>query len=469
MNIAGLLFMIVAHYLTGKGLLKLFKIELRPVPAFCLSIMAGVPLLSFVPCFIQLLTIPITALSVLIGVVVLTSLFSIPLLIKFKRPTFSKITFPKIYEWPFLIVCLFLMGFSIWRCFYYPPYSRDALSGPELIAEYAVREQTMINSVFNIDLSTSNNYFKSPYLTGLQIIYKLLVCPFGQVWLSLLFIGFTGWLYVMLHERLHPILASGLLLLFFGMPEPFSYTFMILYDYSNMIFFFLGFYFLAQYLEHNQLNHFTFSALLFGLATYIRTETLILVAMLVPLLIVYAYRNRTPLKTAIYRIGLFVIVPAAFYLLCIDVFVRLFIPLPFDLATQINPNLSDVSFILQRLQGMNRDLLFSDHGIALFGYFIVTFCGLLITDIIWPRLFNRASLIALYGIAVVYFGLAFIGYLLPLADLENTTKRGLFKLLPIILLYMSNSGMLIYISGRISGWEYSNPLLKKQDSSRGVK
>ena len=57
------------------------------------------------------------------------------------------------------------------------PTSRDALSGPEAIAEFAVREHSMINSFFNIDLSTTNNQFKSPFLISLQMICKMAGFP----------------------------------------------------------------------------------------------------------------------------------------------------------------------------------------------------------------------------------------------------------------------------------------------------
>ena len=90
--------------------------------------------------------------------------------------------------------------------------------------------------------------------------------------------------------------------------------------------------------------------------------------------------------------------------------------------------------------------------LRLFGSFFYFFLVVLIADIIWPRRFNRESLISLYGIAVVYVGLAFLGYLFPLVDIHNTTKRGFFKLLPIILLYLGNSGLLLCLSGKISKW-----------------
>ncbi len=453
MNFAGLLYLLIVHYLCGSGVLRLFKLQLNPVPAFCFSLMLGVPLLSFVPCILQLLHIPITRQSVFIAIDVFTAIFGLPLLINFKCPRFPEIVFPKFYEWPILIVCLFLLLVSVWRCFYLPPYSRDMLSGPELLAEYAVREKTMISSVFTVDLSTSNNYFKSPFITCLQIIYKLVVFPFGQLWLSILSVSFTLWLFTVLRDRLHPVLAGLLLLLFLIIPELYAYTYMVLYDYSNMVFFFCGYYFLTRYVESNRFNDFAFSIFLFGLATYIRTETLVLITIIMPLLVFYYYRKRLPFQKAIYNLGIFFIIPAAFWFLNIHIFIRQFIPIHFDVSQSLNPNLGNISVFFQRLQEISTRLIFSQTGILDYGWYFFLFCAILLMDIIWQRRFNRESLIALYGIAVVYFGLGFIGYLLPLADLENTTKRGLFKALPLMLIYLSNSGFLLRFSDLICKWE----------------
>jgi hypothetical protein len=52
----------------------------------------------------------------------------------------------------------------------------------------------------------------------------------------------------------------------------------------------------------------------------------------------------------------------------------------------------------------------------------------------------------------VYLGLPFLGYLLPLLDLSNSTKRGLFKLFPLMLLYMGSCGLLTDLSRRIDKW-----------------
>src|SRR5262249_46834424 len=157
------------------------------------------------------------------------------------------------------------------------PTSRDVLSGPEAIADIAVREHTLINSFFNIDLWSTNNQFKSPFLISLQLIYKMAGFPFCQTWLSIVFVCITLFIYQALRERLHPLLAGMLLLLFILTPETYAYTFLLLYDYSNMVFFFLSLYFLLTWTcnggQTASRNQFYFAGLLMGIATYIRSET----------------------------------------------------------------------------------------------------------------------------------------------------------------------------------------------------
>lgn len=454
MNIFGLIFLLIAHYFSGRGLLKLFRIGLTPVCELCISMMTGIALLSFVPCILQLLHIPVTEKSVVIAVVIFAGVFSVPILIKFRKPQFKMPRMPASYEWSYIGILALLVAASVWRCFFFPPTPRDLLTGPELIAEYTVREGTMINSVFSIDLSTTNNIFKSPYITGLQIIYKFLVMEFGQTWLSVLFVSFTVWLYTLTRNRLHPLLAGILMLFFMGISELYGYTYMALYDYSNMIFFFAGFYFLARYMDNKKINEFFFSTVLFGFATYIRTETLVLVVMTLPLLFAHLLRSQTKAKSVLLNSCIFILVPALFFYLCIYVFIKNFVPIPFDSAGQLNQHLGDVSVFFQRFVAFNDILLFSKESIMAYGYFIVLFIIVLIADVFWIRKFNRESRIALYGILVVYLGLPLLGYLFPVMDLVNTTKRGLFKMFPLMLLYLCNSGVMLRLSAYLKQAEH---------------
>jgi hypothetical protein len=362
---------------------------------------------------------------------------------------------PELYEWPFLIVCLALILISVWRCFYYPPDARDMLSGPELLAEFAVREKTMISSVFTIELRSTNNYFKSPFITSLQIIYKLLVSPFGQLWLSVLFLSFMAWIYSLLHERVHPALAAFLLMVFFISPDLYAYTYLILYDYSNMVFFFCGTYFLIQYLNSDRRGDLIFSALLFGFATYIRNETLVLAVMMLPVLLYHLYKKNHSFKSTIAEIGIFLGVPIVLYAVCMYVFVRNFVPIPFDVSNEVHFDLGNIGLFFTRLKDMTMILVFSKIGVEIYGYFIFLFCGLVLTDVVVFRKFNREALIMLYAVGVVFIGLALLGYLIPLVDLMNTTKRGLFKVLPLMLLYMANSPTVLRLSEVIKKWEYT--------------
>src|ERR1700740_1075433 len=117
MSLTGLIFLLAAHYFTGKGLLKLFKIETGRTETICLSFITGVPILSFGPCLLQLLHTPIVFTSTLIITAIIAAPFSIPLLVKLKKPALPKITIPQPYEWASLAICFLLVLFSIWRCF----------------------------------------------------------------------------------------------------------------------------------------------------------------------------------------------------------------------------------------------------------------------------------------------------------------------------------------------------------------
>jgi cbb3-type cytochrome oxidase subunit 3 len=454
MNFTGLIFLLIAHYITGKGVLKLFKIETGQTEQFCLALITGIPLVSFGPCVLQILKIPITGTSAATITAIIGAICSIPLFINFKKPVLPKLKLPKLYELPALSVCILLILFSIWRCFYFPPYSRDVLSGPELIAEYTVSEHTMINSVFNVDLSTSNNYYKSPYITCLQIIYKLLVTPFGQTWLSILFVAFIIWLYGILKSRIHPILAGVILLLFLCIQEMFAYSFLILYDYSNAVFFFAGFYFLSKFMKSGRENEFIFSAFMFGLATYIRTETLVLIAFILPMLFVHFFRKKESITNNLKQLGVFFVLPFAFYFICMHIFVALFVPIPFNFHEQINPDLGNIGLLTERISGITGGLVFSDISVGLWGYFIYIFLGIFAIDLVWKRKFNLEARLALFGIVLVYFGIAFLGYLIPHVDLYNTSKRSMFKLFPLMLLYLANSDLLLTISGFLNRLEY---------------
>jgi hypothetical protein len=316
----------------------------------------------------------------------------------------------------------------------------------------------MINSFFGIDLSTTNNQFKSPFLISLQVICKMAGFPFGQIWLSAVFVSFMVFLYHTLKEKLHPIIAGLLLLLFLMTPEMYAYTFMILYDYSNMIFFFLSLWFLFGYFRNKTSSWFYFSGLLMGIATYIRSETLVLAILFLPPILLVQIRERRTVKKLVLATLAFLLPSLLGYYLPGPLYIGHYLPVHYNVGDQLNHNLSDWGPLFQRYSDILTHLIASSFGIHLWGYFFIVAAVLLVVEVFVPGRYNRDARNWLYAVLVLYVGIGALGFALPLIDLNDTTKRELFKMLPLVLLYLANNAALIRLSRWISRWE-GNPFV----------
>jgi len=456
MTFLAILTLLVAHFFAGSGLLYLFRISLKPVMHATLSIICGIVILSLVPVFLELAFIPLTPTSISAGIAALCILLNITKILNLKAVLSGmKLRLPSIkaYEIPYFVVFAIVFFSSLWRSFYLPSNARDMLSGPEVLAEYAVKEHTLINSVLSVNLESTNNHLKPPFILGLQVIYKSFGIDFGGVWVGFMSVCFCIFLYQALREKLHAVIAGLLLLLFLALPEVYAYSYMMLFDYSNMVLFFLGAFFMFRYFKSGRQTEIYFAALLFGFSTLIRLETLVLVAMMVPLLWLHAWQKKIALpKVALHSFALMAF-SVFFYVLWMNVFLKFYMPGLITVESQVNSNLADLSPLFKRFSDMNSELLFGRLEEPLWAHFIKVFLVLMVLDLIISRKMSRESLNWLYALAVVYFGLPLLGYLLPLMDLSNTTKRGLFKMMPLALMLLANTGILHKISERMNRWE----------------
>jgi hypothetical protein len=91
--------------------------------------------------------------------------------------------------------------------------------------------------------------------------------------------------------------------------------------------------------------------------------------------------------------------------------------------------------------------------IQLWGYILYIFFFLFLAELIFLRRFGKEARNWLYAIAALYLGLGILGWILPMMNLLETTKRSLFKLFPVIVLYMANNGWLTRLSSRVDRWE----------------
>ncbi|WP_162915904.1 hypothetical protein [Paraflavitalea soli] len=408
------------------------------------------------PFLLQLLYIPLTCINIFIALVAACLLLNIKYktglaqLVRLVRESRFQI---RLYEIPFLLVIVLVAAVSVWRCFYYPPTPRDLTSGAEVIAEYAVKEKTMINSVFTVNLESTNNQFKPPFIASLQIIYKYAGFAFGQVWLSTIFICFLVFLYHVLCLRIHRVLVGLLMVILLAIPEMYAYTFMALFDYSNAVFFFLGTFFLFEYFKHRTRNYVAMAGMLMGFATYIRSETVILIGFMTLSLAWYYLKNKKSFTRFLIDGTWFLLPAVLFYLLSITLYCNYYLPAKYDIGELVNRNLFDLAPLWERITTMNKELIFSAQGITLYGYSFFIFLLVLLGDLIYSFRLNPESRNWLFAVFVIYLGMPMLGYLLPLLDISNSTKRGLFKIFPLLILYMGTSTLLIRLSEKIKRWE----------------
>jgi hypothetical protein len=469
MPLIAFLLLLLCHLITGYGILCLFRLRLKAAYTITLSLLLGLSVASFLPFLLQLFYIEITPVSVFGSLALAAIGVNLPVFGRIRKEGFASFrqTLPRIsfevrsYEIPYWVIISFFIFVSVWRGYYLPPTSRDALSGPEAIADVALREHTLINSFFGVDLWSTNNQFKSPFLISLQLIYKMAGFPFGQIWLSIVFISITVFIYHALRERLHPLLGGLLLLLFIMTPEMYAYTFMILYDYSNMIFFFLSLYFLFAWIRDGAQPggrpgagmQFQFAGLLMGIATYIRSETLALTLLFLPLILLTQRRQKMPVKRILISDGLFFLPSLVGYYLPSQLYIKYYLPVHYDIGGLVNDHLSSLQPLFQRYGDIVTRLMTGEFAIHLWGYFFYLAAALFLAEAIFLRRFNREARNWLYAIVVLYLGLGALGWLLPMMNLNETTKRAMFKMLPLVLFYLANNELLIRFSQAISRWE----------------
>jgi hypothetical protein len=454
MSFTGLLFLILTQFAIGRGILQLFGIRQKLIMNIAMSSLLGIGVVSLLPMLLEMFHQPINKTNIIISICVAVVLANAFVLHRYNYGIFRfksfKLPSIPIYELLFIILFALLLTPSVWRCYFYPSIARDALSGPEVLAEYALKEHKIANSVFDVNLMVSTpNLLKPPFLTDLQIIYKLLVHPFGQVWLSIIALCFTTWLYCLVRQRLHPLMTGIVMMLFITIPELYAYTYIILWDYSNMAFFFGGFYFLYQYIQTKEYNIFLFSALLFGFATWVRLDSLIFTGFAGAVLFFHLLRDKTPIFKTLYTCAILLIVPLAFYFTWVNIFVKHYLPVGISLGSELNP--APVSLYFKWLKDITA-LAFGPDSVSLYGLFINMFLLFLAIDVVFFRKFSKEAIYMLIGIVIIYFGMPLMAYFTLWFNI-TTAKRGIFKMFPMIILYLSNSAFFQYLSRRIINFE----------------
>jgi hypothetical protein len=174
---------------------------------------------------------------------------------------------------------------------------------------------------------------------------------------------------------------------------------------------------------------------------------------MVPAIVWYHIKHKKGFVIGLISSAFFVVPAVVSYIVSVSIYINRYLPVKYNIQGQVNKNLEDLSPFFNRFSEINSQLIFSERGVGYYGYFIYFFILLLVLEIALKRKLNTTTRNWLYAVLIIYLGFPLLGYLLPLLDLNNSTKRGLFKIFPLMLLYLGNNTLLVSLSQRITKWE----------------
>ena len=453
-------FVILAQFLIGFGVVTYLRAVSNGFSLLGLSMLMGLGISSVLPFILEFTHLPIAQTPLFIGLGILASLLLVRLRgqLAYLREVFAWNQLAlRLCELPFLAFWAYLLFISGWKCVWFPTIPFDTIVGPDLVATFAVREHTLVSSVFTAHLPSvsvfSNQPFYAPFTAMQQIIYLLAahgvgLFAFGKVWLTILVIAFGLFLFGELRKRIHPLLAGLLITILACSPELFAYTLLLQTDWANAAFFASGVLLLQRYLESDQRGTLIASTLFFALACWTRTETIFFVP-IGSLLVFVKSLPSSPTKASIRAAVLWLacLLPVLFWNYG---FLRGYVPLPPDTTLGAVHNVTDgyLQHLLQIYKNMNDQVVFdADY----WSYAVPIFLALTVLNLIIFR--DKRGFSVLIWILGVYVLFGFIIQHVDGANVPYTFRRGFFKILILMYLYLGSSSLFLRASNWLYRWE----------------
>ncbi|MBD2755179.1 glycosyltransferase family 39 protein [Spirosoma validum] len=453
-------FVILAQFLIGFGFVTRLRAASNGFSLLGLSMLAGLGISSGLPFVLEFIHASIAIAPMMIG---LGTLAGLSLLLLRGRLAYLREIFAwqrlslRLCELPFLGFWAYLLFISAWKTAWYPNLPFDTIVGPDLVATFAVREHTLVSSVFTEHLPSvsifSNQPFYAPFTAMQQIMYLLAShgtgpFAFGKIWLTILVIAFGLFLYAELRERTHPLLAGLLVTLLACSPELFAYTFLLQTDWANAAFFAAGVILLQRHLESEKQGMFIASTLFFALACWTRTETILFVPIASLLLLINTLRSSP--KKAIVRAGALFITCLLPFVFWNYIFLRGYVALPANahLGTYHLIVNDYFSKLLATYTSMNEQVVFdTDY----WNYSVYVFLALALLNLILFR--DKQGLPILVWIFGTYvlFGLLILH--VDGANIAYTFRRGFFKILLLMYFYLGSTSLFQWLSNWLYRWE----------------
>lgn len=459
---------IVLNYLLGWALLSWLKFSGGRMEFIGLSFPIGLGASTVIVILLDVLGIPLYRWLVL-PVLLLTVL----LLLYFARSEIRE-ALPVFWDrraWrphrrhPVEVVVTGLLGIifvaSAWRCYFFPVTPYDSIVGIDLVAKYAVMFGRIDSPMFT-DLGPilSTQPYYAPFTALAQILYRLAGLAYGKIWLSFMFLSLMLTLYAHLRARLHPVLAGLLILMLAITPELYAYTLLLQTDFANAVFVSLGIIYLFVYLQTERQSHFLVGALLLGFGAWSRSETVAFVVVAAALLAVFCRWEQDRSTVESLKRGSLAFLPAFFFFAIWNLY---YLPAVLDYHPEsvFKFGFWDTERMWLLALGIYRVLTSLDH----WGYILIVFLTVAAANLLFFR--DKRNLFILLWIFLFIAAFWVLLYHLQFsvkANINNTFRRGAFKIWPVMIYYIGTSALLERLSQALFRWENTGRFFGKGDS-----
>jgi hypothetical protein len=354
------------------------------------------------------------------------------------------------------VILAYAMYIPLWASWYWPVTPFDAMAGIDLVARTAVAEGRIDNSVFTdpaLQGRLSNQPFYAPFTMLMQVITRLMGFPFGQVWLGVVAVMHVWVMWMTLRMLVQPLVANVLVLLLVMTPEVHGYMYLLQTDFVNSVYMTLGVVAMMLAVSTKDARVLALAAMAFAAACWSRTESVLLVgfglAGSFPLL-----RQAFGTKHSIRWVVIIAFASAITFALWHVLYFRVILPQhPDTLAELTTPTLARLVEVVSAIAG---NMIFD---VRLWGWTFYVWLGLVGAGM-YVAMRSKGlkievvgnNMVAIWALAV-FLGLVLTGTIFSSAIVEQTLRRGIFKLVPLMFLLMATMPIVQRLAQRVDRWE----------------
>lgn len=337
---------------------------------------------------------------------------------------------------------------AIWATWYWPVTPFDAMAGIDLVARQALIDGHINNQIFtepSLRGLLSNQPYYAPFAMLMQIIYRSIGFVYGQVWLGVQCLAFAWLMFAWLRSYVHPFIASVLWLLLIMTPEWFGYQFLLQTDMANAVFFAIGTWFFLESIRSKKTSTIVASALFLAAAAWSRTETIVIIGLCLLASAPWLLRAFGK-KRAVTNAAIVLCAAITTFGLWHWLYFAAYLPVSPDSTSELAA--FDIGRFLTIAGRFLGDMLLNTW---LWGLTIMLFVVVTVVSLITARRIGNPLL--LIWISCILVALIVVGTVFTSALVDTTLRRGVFKVLPLMILAIAQAPLVQLLSDRLSNWE----------------